>query len=87
MDIENRSTPAEMTGEAPMEAARREEMLVTPAQLAARHSFSLLFHGPREALLPQAMDRFDNETIGSLEFMIVPLGPDEHNQRYEAIFN
>jgi len=55
--------------------------------LAPRHSFSLLFLGPREALLPQAMYRFDNETLGSLEFMIVPLGPDEHNQRYEAIFN
>ena len=55
--------------------------------LAPRHSFSLLFHGPREALLPQAIYHFENETIGALDFVIVPLGPDQHHQRYEAIFN
>ena len=55
--------------------------------LAPRHSFSLLFHGPRDALLPQAIYRFENQTVGSLEFMIVPLGPDQQHQRYEAIFN
>ena len=55
--------------------------------LAPRHSFSLLFHGPREALLPQAIYHFENETLGALEFVIVPLGPDQDHQRYEAIFN
>ena len=34
-----------------------------------------------------AIYRFENETIGSHEFMIVPLGPEQQHQRYEAIFN
>lgn len=58
--------------------------------LTNRHAFSLIFEGPRDALLPQAIYRFENETLGPLEFMIVPIapiGPDERGQRYEAIFN
>ena len=52
-----------------------------------RHAFSLILQGPRETLLPQATYRFDNESLGAVEFMIVPLGPDQACQRYQAIFN
>ena len=55
--------------------------------VTTRHGFSLVFRGARDVLLPQAMYSFENETLGSLEFMIVPLGPDEDHQRYEALFN
>ena len=55
--------------------------------VTSRPGFALLFHGPADVILPQAIYRFDNEELGSHEFMIVPLGPGEHGQRYEAIFN
>ena len=57
------------------------------AGVTTRPGFALLFHGPADVILPQALSRFDNEALGSLEFMIVPLGPGDHCQRYEAIFN
>ena len=52
-----------------------------------RAPFSLIFRGPMEPLLNQSICRLDNETMGSLEIFLVPIGPDAEGQRYEAVFN
>ena len=49
--------------------------------------FSLLFRGPLRPLLPQQITTLEHDTLGVLEIFIVPVGPDEYGQRYEAIFN
>ena len=51
-----------------------------------RDPFSLLFRGPAEPLLPQAIQRLEHAELGALEIFIVPLGRDAEQTRYEAIF-
>ncbi|HEV7808257.1 MAG TPA: hypothetical protein VGO80_20790 [Solirubrobacteraceae bacterium] len=51
-----------------------------------RDPFSLLFRGPREPLLAQAIYRLEHAVLGPLEIFIVPLGQDAQTTRYEAIF-
>ena len=51
-----------------------------------RQSFSLIFRGPMEPLLPQKTHVLKNETMGNLEIFLVPIGPDDQGMRYEAIF-
>lgn len=53
---------------------------------APRRSFSLLFQGPADPLLPQATYRFEHHSLGVMEIFIVPLGRDEHGAVYEAVF-
>jgi hypothetical protein len=52
-----------------------------------REPFALLFRGPLEPVLPQRLHTVHHEALGSLEIFLVPVGPDETGQRYEAIFN
>jgi hypothetical protein len=54
-----------------------------------RTPFAVLFHGPIEPVLPQAIYRLENDKLGVLELFIVPIGPDEQRptaMRYEAVF-
>ena len=51
-----------------------------------RAPFSLLFRGPRQIVLPQRIYRMKHEDIGTFELFLVPIGPDRHGMRYEAIF-
>ena len=51
-----------------------------------RVPFSVVFLGPAEPVLPQRIYRFDNDTLGSFEIFIVPLGPADDRMRYEAVF-
>ena len=55
--------------------------------VTSRHAFSLVFRGPADRRLDQALYHFENETTGALEFTIVPIGPDSGGLRYEAIFS
>lgn len=56
--------------------------------------FSVLFHGPLEPVMPQGIYRLEHEQLGTLEFFIVPVGPNEPSapgeaetaMRYEAVF-
>jgi hypothetical protein len=64
----------EATGPAPAGGATR------------RRPFSLLFRGPRAPVLPQRIYRLEHAALGPLEIFIVPIGPDAHGMRYEAIF-
>ena len=53
---------------------------------AGRAPFSVLFHGPLEPVLPQAIYGLENERLGPLELFIVPIGPMAGAMRYEAVF-
>jgi hypothetical protein len=52
----------------------------------ARQQFSLLFRGGPESPLPQRIYRLEHDELGPLDVFLVPLGPDEVGQRYEAVF-
>jgi hypothetical protein len=56
-------------------------------QASARSSFSLIFRGPYEPLLPQRIYPLQHSALGVLEIFLVPIGPDKSGQRYEAIFS
>jgi len=60
----------------------------TPAgeQPGGRAPFGLIFMGPPQPLLPQAIYRLEHAELGTLEIFIVPLGQDAEATRYEAIF-
>ncbi|MER8567287.1 hypothetical protein NKH85_00370 [Mesorhizobium sp. M0924] len=48
--------------------------------------FMLLFTGPRDAALPQAIYRFNGKS-GAHEIFIVPIAADAAGRLYEAVFN
>jgi hypothetical protein len=50
-------------------------------------SFSLVFTGPANRQLEQAMYRFEHERIGAFELFIVPIGSNGVVVRYEAVIN
>ena len=53
---------------------------------ASRMQFSLLFRGGPDPPLPQRIYRLEHDELGPLDIFLVPLGPDDVGQRYEAIF-
>ena len=52
-----------------------------------RGPFSLIFRGPLDMRLPQQIYTIIHPKMGSLQIFIVPVGPDQSGQCYEAIFN
>ena len=52
----------------------------------ARRQFALVFRGGPAPPLPQRIYRVEHQALGALDIFLVPLGPDEVGQRYEAIF-
>jgi hypothetical protein len=54
--------------------------------VSQRQAFTLEFHGPLAPVLPQAIYRFEHDTIGGIDLFIVPLGPKEGEMLYEVIF-
>jgi Domain of unknown function (DUF6916) len=63
--------------------------LVSATELneGSERPFSIVFRGPRDALLPQRIYRMEHEEIGAFDIFLVPIGPDEEGLLYEAIFN
>ena len=49
--------------------------------------FSIVFRGPGDILLPQAIYRIEHDQIGTFDLFIVPIGRDKDGLRYEAVFN
>lgn len=49
--------------------------------------FSLLFRGPLTPVLPQGIQALKHDQLGVLKLFLVPLGPDSHGMRYQAVFN
>ena len=52
-----------------------------------RESFTLVFRGPPQFVLPQRIYRFDHETLGNTELFIVPIGRTAQGVSYEAVFS
>jgi len=51
-----------------------------------RAQFSLTFRGGPSPPLPQRIFRVEHDELGALDIFLVPLGPDDIGQRYEAVF-
>ncbi|HEY7066457.1 MAG TPA: hypothetical protein VII06_33600 [Chloroflexota bacterium] len=51
-----------------------------------RAPFSLVLRGPLTPLLPQQIYRLEHDALGAFDLFIVPIGPDAHGMRYEAVF-
>jgi hypothetical protein len=60
--------------------------LLRPLPSAKRQPFSLVFRGPAEPVWPQRIYRLTRDGLGDFDVFLVPIGPDEHGLRYEAIF-
>jgi len=56
-------------------------------QADARQPFSLLFRGPIENMLSQRLYQIESATFGAHSLFLVPMGPDENGQLYDASFN
>ncbi len=52
-----------------------------------RAPFTLLFHGPMDAALPQRIYQVEHREMGVLEIFLVTVGPDARGMRYEAVFS
>lgn len=55
----------------------------TPGQ----ERFSVLFRGPRDVLLQQALYKVEHEKLGTFDLFLVPVGMDDEGVSYEAVFN
>lgn len=58
-----------------------------PTQPDRRAPFSVIFRGPPTPVLPQRIYRIENDSMGTFDLFIVPIGPDESGMQYEAVFN
>jgi hypothetical protein len=58
----------------------------TQAKGAGRVQFSLLFTGPPEPVLQQAIYTLENDELGELALFLVPVAADEEGADYEAVF-
>jgi len=74
----------------PADAVELELVEVMSPPLSARNpgfeSFSVIFAGPAEPLLPQRIYTFDNAGIGQFDLFIVPIGREAGGIRYQAAF-
>lgn len=52
-----------------------------------RTPFSLLFHGPKDVVLPQRIYVVEHGEMGTLQIFLVTVGPDDRGMRYEAVFS
>ncbi len=51
-----------------------------------RDPFSLKFHEEANALVDQQTHSVEHADLGTVEIFLVPIGPDAHGMRYEAVF-
>ncbi len=52
-----------------------------------REPFSLIFSGPLQPVLRQAIHTLVHPALGRLEIFLVPIGPADGAMRYQAIFS
>lgn len=58
----------------------------TQAKGGTRQQFSLLFNGPAEPILAQAIYTLENAELGSFALFLVPVAADAEGADYEAVF-
>jgi hypothetical protein len=49
--------------------------------------FSLFFSGPLAPQCSQGIHSLQHAELGSFDLFLVPIGPDSHGMRYQAVFN
>lgn len=49
--------------------------------------FTLVFSGPRDMPLEQGTFHVEHDQIGRFDLFLVPIGEDQSNRQYEAVFN
>ena len=59
----------------------------TPAPIAGRRPFSVVFRAPPGMPLPQRIYRLEHDELGTLDMFLVPIGPDADGMCYEAVFS
>ena len=70
------------------QTAELELISATDVGSSARQSqFSLVFVGPQECPVAQAIYRVEHDELGALDLFLVPIGKDKRGVSYEAIFN
>ena len=58
-----------------------------PKESDRNQFFSILFRGPRDSMLPQALYKMENERMGSFDIFLVPVDVTEEGYEYQAVFN
>jgi hypothetical protein len=58
-----------------------------PPTRSGCESFSVVFIGPAEPVLPQRIYSFENSVVGRFDLFIVPIGRDSSGTRYQAVFS
>lgn len=56
------------------------------AGLGRAEPFALVFSGPPQPVLAQGLCTLDHPALGRLNLFLVPMQPDAHGARYEAVF-
>jgi hypothetical protein len=81
-------TEGEQTIE-PLELALVEvsSLGTTIKESGKRQSFSILFLGPYQPVLPQQIYTLRHQKMGRLPLFLVPLGPRDEGMLYEAVFS
>lgn len=75
--------------EAPEIDLRLAEANTTGGDSDDREPFSLIFLGPAEPILQQAIYPLEHESLGTISLFLVPVGPDPTRShiQYEAVFS
>ncbi len=73
----------EPDGEVEMELIEAEDVGSNPRQI----QFSIVFRGPLNPFLQQAMYPVEHEELGEFKLFIVPIKQDQEHYYYEAVFN
>jgi len=51
-----------------------------------RRPFSIVFRGPEDMYLPQAIYPLEHPQMGRLDIFLVPIGLDKKGMKFEAVF-
>ncbi len=54
---------------------------------AEQEAFSLMFRGPLEPILYQAIRHMEHESVGEFDIFLVPIAKKNDGMHYEAAFN
>ena len=73
----------EPEGTVEVELVEAQDLGSTPRQ----EQFSVVFRGPQDQQLQQAIYRFEHQEMGTFEIFIVPIKRSQDGFLYEAIFN
>lgn len=61
---------------------------VSDLQFSPRQErFAIVFRGPRDPLLSQAIYPFEHDEMGEFSLFVVPIQQDDAGSLYEAVFN